>query len=175
MTSTQPVIVSPRIAELLERGESETVEFKTRLPDPRTVARVLVAFANTRGGTLIVGVNDAGEPVGMSDDEAIRTQGRLREIATPFMSSEVSVGIVDVRGRSVVYLDVPKAPPNLSPLATAEGEFYVRHGATDQRAKAENLVRDARRIASATDTHRTPRKGGKRGKGRHPTQLFVAM
>jgi hypothetical protein len=180
MTSTQPVVVSPRIVELLEHGESEIVEFKTRLPDARTVSRTAVAFANTRGGTLIVGVDDAGEPVGLSDEEAIYTQERLRSIATPLLGPEVSVGIVDVRGRSVVYLDVPEAPPNLSPLATAEGEFYVRRGPTDQKARAEDLVRDARRTAKATDAHLSTsgtlkkRRGKQRG-GKHPIQLFVAM
>jgi len=175
MAPNQPVIVSPRITEMLEQGESETVEFKSRLPEPKLVARIIVAFANTRGGTLLVGVNDSGEPIGMPDAEAIRTQGRLREIASSFLASDASVGIVDIRGRSVVYLDVPKAPANLSPIATAEGEFYVRRGVTDQRARAEDLVRDARRTESPTHYHQVPSKGGRRKKRNRGLQLFVAM
>ena len=42
----------------LDEGEGTHVEFKAHLPSSVRVARALVAFANTRGGTLVVGVHD---------------------------------------------------------------------------------------------------------------------
>jgi len=43
---------------LLTRPEGKTLEFKRDLSSPDRVIRTLVAFANTAGGTLLVGVED---------------------------------------------------------------------------------------------------------------------
>ncbi|MFH1953081.1 MAG: RNA-binding domain-containing protein [Pseudomonadota bacterium] len=51
------------IVKLLKNGESETVEFKNAFGKEVTIS--LVAFANTEGGKVIVGVNNAGKPTGV--------------------------------------------------------------------------------------------------------------
>jgi hypothetical protein len=43
---------------LLEKGESEEVEFKEGLLSPSSLAKLMVSFANTKGGTLFIGVSD---------------------------------------------------------------------------------------------------------------------
>ena len=53
-----------KIQSLIASGESETVEFKTSFN--KDVIETAVAFANTRGGTILIGVSDAGEVVGQS-------------------------------------------------------------------------------------------------------------
>ncbi|MFN3195130.1 MAG: RNA-binding domain-containing protein [Chlorobiota bacterium] len=47
-----------KLRRLIEEGESSTVEFKRKLTDSKKIAKELCAFANTKGGTLIVGVDD---------------------------------------------------------------------------------------------------------------------
>lgn len=54
---------------LIAQGEHETLEFKYEINDPRKIARTLVAFANTRGGRLLVGIRDNGIISGVSIDE----------------------------------------------------------------------------------------------------------
>ena len=46
------------LLELLKRPEGKTLEFKRDLSSPEGVLRSLVAFANTAGGTVLVGVED---------------------------------------------------------------------------------------------------------------------
>ena len=46
------------IHDLLRASEGKTLEFKRNLDSPQSVLRVLVAFANTAGGTLLIGVED---------------------------------------------------------------------------------------------------------------------
>ena len=53
------------ISDLIAGGEGATVEFKRSLA--RDVGRELCAFANAAGGTVLVGVTDAGEIVGVAD------------------------------------------------------------------------------------------------------------
>ena len=53
-------------AQLLRAGESETVEFKQSTGEMREIVETVGAFANTRGGTILVGVTNAGEVRGVT-------------------------------------------------------------------------------------------------------------
>jgi ATP-dependent DNA helicase RecG len=58
----------PDAPTLVQGGESETVEFKEQWSD-HSALRELAAFANTSGGTLLVGVADDGSIVGWQDGD----------------------------------------------------------------------------------------------------------
>ena len=47
-----------KLIELLQRSEGKTLEFKRDLSSPEGALKTLVAFANTAGGTLLIGVED---------------------------------------------------------------------------------------------------------------------
>lgn len=59
------------LRELVRRGESSTLEFKLKANHPEKIVREIVAFANTDGGILLVGVGDDGSIPGLkfADDE----------------------------------------------------------------------------------------------------------
>lgn len=57
-----------KLIELLQRSEGKTLEFKRDLSSPEGALKTLVAFANTAGGTLLIGVEDCSRRVcGVSD------------------------------------------------------------------------------------------------------------
>lgn len=57
------------IDSLLEAGESKHLDFKYNISNARKIAKSLVAFANTRGGKLLIGVKDNGKVIGIESDE----------------------------------------------------------------------------------------------------------
>lgn len=57
------VITSSNIMELIHTGENELIEFKTSFNDE--AQEVVGAFANTKGGTVLIGVTDGGVVVGV--------------------------------------------------------------------------------------------------------------
>ena len=57
------------IKRLVARGEGRHLEFKRRVPEPERVAKEVVAFANSGGGRLLLGVDDDGTIVGVRDSE----------------------------------------------------------------------------------------------------------
>ncbi len=52
----------------IKGGEGKNVEFKEEIPSGQAIAKTVVAFANTAGGKLIIGVNNLGEVIGLKPD-----------------------------------------------------------------------------------------------------------
>jgi hypothetical protein len=134
------------IAKIIADGESQSVEFKTRLAKDDSIGRIIVAFANTEGGILLIGVDDKGEIVGIPQDHVKSTLDVLRTIAASVLSYPVESGVVDIHGKSIVYVVVTKAPGYLSPITTSRGEIYQRQQSNivrvmkdRQRASKDNL------------------------------------
>ena len=59
------------IESLIEQGESQVLDFKYNINDSKKIAKSLVAFANTNGGTLLIGVRDNGSIAGIRTDEEL--------------------------------------------------------------------------------------------------------
>lgn len=61
--------MSPKLISLINEGEHQQQDFKFCINDSRKIARSLVAFANTDGGRLLIGVKDNGLIVGVQSEE----------------------------------------------------------------------------------------------------------
>jgi nucleoside 2-deoxyribosyltransferase len=116
--------------DLIKKGESDIVEFKTRLPAADIISRVFAAFANSNGGILIIGVADNGNIVGLSQDEAVAAINRIHTIASSLLPQSVQLGSVEVQGRFLVYAVVQKVSAHYGPIMSARGEIYQRSGQT---------------------------------------------
>jgi predicted HTH transcriptional regulator len=68
------------VNELIKSGEGFGLEFKRRISSPEKIARTIISFANTKGGTILFGVDDDGSIVGVesekSEVEMIEMAGR---------------------------------------------------------------------------------------------------
>jgi len=61
--------LSTYIYKLIEEGEHQQQDFKYCINDSKKIAKSLVAFANSNGGRLLIGVKDNGKIAGISTDE----------------------------------------------------------------------------------------------------------
>ena len=78
--------------EIISKGESDTVEFKSRLvPDP-ILSRILTAFANSKGGLLFVGIEDDGNIVGLSSEEQSAAMHRLHSLNESIFNRTLQFG-----------------------------------------------------------------------------------
>lgn len=125
------------IAEIIMGGESETVEFKSRLPKGDMIARILVSFANTEGGILLVGVSETGRVIGIPMEQVEDTLYLLRQVASSLLPYSVESGVVNIHGSHVIYAIVPKVPSHLSPVMTSHGEIYKREGVNTVQVENE--------------------------------------
>jgi len=123
---------------LISNGESEMVEFKSKLINQHDIAKVLTSFANTKGGNLIIGVGDNGEIIGLSEEEALNTKDRLQRICSSLFSFPFEVEKLTIKGKSIVFAKIDQAPEHLLPILTGNGDFYVREGNRTIRPTLDN-------------------------------------
>ena len=58
------------LKELIEEGETIQCEFKRLFTTPEKIVKEMIAFANTKGGHILFGVDDNGEVVGVDSEKA---------------------------------------------------------------------------------------------------------
>ena len=77
----------------IRQGEGQYVEFKKKANHPEKIVREVVAFANTQGGHLFIGVDDDGGISGLKypEDEEFILSKAIRELARPEIDFEVSL------------------------------------------------------------------------------------
>lgn len=123
----------------MAQGEGPTLEFKRALT--KNLGRELCAFANSDGGTLLIGISDLGRIVGVADHN--RTKSRVKSIArSADPPIDVEIDTID----EVLRITVPSQPKK--PYSFG-GRFFRRDGSTSQqmsRAEIEDLFHAAGRL-----------------------------
>ncbi len=138
----------PGIVELIAAGEGKRVEFKSSArwsykkgdrdeEIERTIVRTIAGFLNAEGGTLLIGVKDDGEPIGLENDyKLVKGRGRdgfenwltdLLEIAVgkPALAN-LSVTFQTIEGHDVCRVDLEPSRTAVFVKRGIETDLYVR-------------------------------------------------
>lgn len=109
------------IRKLLQTGETETVEFKSTFG--KEVIISLSAFANTAGGKVVVGVDNAGRPTGL--EVGPETEQRyVNEIKTATYPQIIpNATAFDIDGRTILVLEINEYP--VKPVS-CKNRYYKR-------------------------------------------------
>ncbi len=109
-------------------GEGQTLDFKQRIDSARKIARTLAAFANTEGGSLLIGVKDNGRIVGIvPEEEYYMIDLAARRYTQPAVAFEAKAYTVE--GKALLEVYVPPQPEKRPVRASdEEGQWraYVR-------------------------------------------------
>ena len=130
------------LLELIKNGENSGVEFKRDTIDNRALAKELVAFANLRGGRVILGVDDDGSMVGVTRDrleEWVMTtcRDKIRPELIPYYEI-----IRDVEpGKDVAIVQVDRGWAVHHVWHNNHRTYYIRVGTQSREASAEELER----------------------------------
>ena len=97
--------MSSYLYKLISEGEHQQQDFKYCINDSKKIAKSLVAFANTNGGRLLIGVKDNGKIAGISSDEEFyMVESAAKIYSTPAISFETKQWVVD--GKTVLEIIV---------------------------------------------------------------------
>jgi len=114
--------------------EDYHTEFKERVSD--TIARTAVAFSNTEGGTIYIGVNDKGEIIGVpdTDDASIRCSQILNDKIRPEIIMTSSIKTIKMDGKDIVLVEISEGdekPYYLREKGLKAEGVYIRKGTTN--------------------------------------------
>ena len=137
---------------------SKTLEFKRDLSSPDGALRAIVAFANTSGGTLLVGVEDRTRHVrGVADP--LSTEERLANLLSDNVLPRLVPELEVLPWRRTHVLAVQVYPsysrPHYLKSAGPERGVYVRVGSSNRQADRE-LIAELRRFASGESYDEEP-------------------
>ncbi|NEQ40396.1 MAG: response regulator [Okeania sp. SIO3I5] len=142
------------VDELIKEGESETLEFKSTLQwdiekDGKNeklkfnALKTIVAFLNSQGGTLLIGVEDNGNILGLEKDISLfsnRTIDEFKQTLSNLIydciganfANYIKVRIETLEAKEICIVDVKKSPKKAF-IKTNKGlEFYIRVGNTSR-------------------------------------------
>ncbi len=133
-----------KLTEQIQKGESKTLELKEALPKNENIAKTVVAFSNTSGGKLIIGVNDQREIIGIDDNELFDMQDKIASIIAGSCSPGILPEIysVNIEGKLVLVIEVVRGnlkPYFLKSQGKADGT-YIRIGATNRPADLDTIA-----------------------------------
>jgi len=132
------------LIDLIKLGENKILEFKEQLPSNDRIVKTVIAFSNTAGGRLVVGVNDSCEIVGINENNIFDLQDRIASIifdnCYPNILPEIYT--INTNGKLLLVIEVYRG--NLLPYYQKnEGKnngTYIRIGATNRKAEFDYII-----------------------------------
>ena len=123
--------------------ENEFVELKRELT--KDIKKEIIAFANSKGGTIYIGIDDTGKVVGLKDynKDAEALSGMIREGIKSDLTLYTNIIIENIEGKKIIILKVMSGsnkPYYLADKGLKPSGVFVRHGNVSAPATDE-LIR----------------------------------
>jgi ATP-dependent DNA helicase RecG len=130
------------IEELLKQEEGKTLEFKENTKNLEGIIHTIIAFANTAGGKILIGVKDkTKEVVGLQDpiEEEMRLANAIADSIEPLFNPDIHV--VSWRNEEFLLIQVPHSVgPYYVKSKGVKNGTYIRLGSTNRLADAPILA-----------------------------------
>ena len=146
------------IKSLISSGESDRVEFKSTLRwnlktdrsekvIENSWLKSIVAFLNTDGGILLIGVSDAGNILGTATDRfdsddryLLHVNNRIREYIGLEFVTFINFQLVPVEGQKVLLVQCQPSPSPVFLKTGKDEDFYVRVGPGNRRLSTSEVL-----------------------------------
>ncbi|WP_429884715.1 RNA-binding domain-containing protein [Geoalkalibacter halelectricus] len=149
------MINSEKIPALLTHGETATLEFKASFD--REAIETVVAFANARGGTILVGVANNGSIRGVTVGKETLNDwlGQIKSATSPMVIPDIEA--VALEGKTVIAISVGEYP--VKPVNT-RGKYFKRvSSANHQLSLSEITDLYMQSLQLSWDAHEAPKAG----------------
>lgn len=127
------------IQKLIAQGEHQQLDFKYCISDSKKIARSLVAFSNTDGGKLLLGVKDNGRIAGVrSDEEFYMIEAAAELFSKPPVPCQIREWTED--GKTILEVSIPKSIvlPHYAKDENGKWKAYIR--VNDQNLLANTVL-----------------------------------
>ena len=149
---------SRKIKGLIDFGENSKVEFKSSLRTnlytkeidkkiEHSVLKTVAAYLNSDGGTLLIGIGDKGEILGLDSDafqSADKLNLHLNNLIKTHIGNEflpfIKYDLISVDGKSIMKVECKESDKHVFLKRDGAEEFYVRNGPSSSRLDGSALI-----------------------------------
>lgn len=113
------------LKELIEEGENIQCEFKRKFSTQDKIAREMIAFANTKGGYVIFGVDDDKEIIGVESEK--ETAELIKDTALNYCEPplDYKIDYIEYKGKEIVIASVPESKNKPHRLQDYSDQFDI--------------------------------------------------
>ena len=132
---------SIEILDRIHNGEDSTTQFKQDVTDANRLAEELVAFSNTEGGLLLIGISDDSTVTGLDDSQINRINQLLSNTANENVKPPIYplTEILTIQGKRIIAVSVRKGESR--PYQTNKGVYFTKSGSDKRKMSPEELRR----------------------------------
>ncbi len=140
------------VKKLIFEGEGATIDFKKTITNCGKIARTMVAFANNKGGRLLIGVADDGTITGVKSEDEERymiTKATLlytKPILEPIFEE------VYVDDKMVLAVDIAESAAKPHSALADDGKWWVYVRVKDKSVLASKIVVDVLKRSAANES-----------------------
>ena len=135
------------LSELIENGEDGTIEFKRKFSTSEKIAKEMIAFANTKGGKIIFGVDDNRTVIGVESEKG---EIELIDMAAKFYCEpeiKYEYDIVNIHRKDVIVVDIKESAQKPHRLVIQNGSSK-HNGISEYSEKVYIRIKDKSVLAS---------------------------
>ena len=144
------------LKQYIYEGEGSTLDFKKTISSAPKIAKTLVAFANTRGGRLLIGVHDNGTITGTNtEEESYMIESAAHFFCDPVVKYELIDHQILEKGveKNVLEVYIPESETKPHAAKGDDNKWWVYIRVNDQSVLASKIVVDVlRKEAKGEDT-----------------------
>ena len=113
------------LIDLIEEGENIQCEFKRHFTTPEKIAREMIAFANTKGGYILFGIDDDKKIIGVESEksEAEMINDAANNYCEPPL--EFKINYIMYKGKEIVSVTVPESTNKPHRLQDYQKDFDI--------------------------------------------------
>ena len=129
------------ILDIISKGESSKVQFKENVNNELSIAQEMIAFSNTEGGIILIGVNDkTWEICGLSKDDIQRLNNLLVNAAEQHIkpSIYITTEVIKIENKLVMIVNIPKG--TAIPYKDKDGIIWVKNGANKRKVTSNEEI-----------------------------------
>lgn len=147
------------LIDVLSRGEDSRHQFKADMTNADALAAEIVAFCNTAGGRIFIGVNDDGSVRGLSGADVARLNQLIANAASQIVRPAVNPLTENVPHPAGTVLVVSIAEGVNKPYMDKNGAIWVKNGSDKRRATSREELQRLFQQAGLVHADETPVAG----------------
>ncbi|MBN2572423.1 MAG: ATP-binding protein [Ignavibacteriales bacterium] len=129
-----------KILEIIEQGEGLNVEFKQRFSSHEKVAKEMLAFANTKGGVIVFGIDDDKSIYGVESEK--EESELIKEAAEKYCEPPLrySIKILNIEDKEIVIAEIPESQNKPHRLQDYKNEIDLNTAAVYIRINDKSVL-----------------------------------